>query len=70
MWCSPQDVDHLRRLGKRHLYVLKLDQDHVHEDDAAQSLAMALAGPGVGFDAQAKEGQNQSNRQLRRALEG
>ena len=53
---QPQDVDHLRRLGKRHLYVLKLDQDHVHEDDAAQSLAMALAGPGVSFDAQAKEG--------------
>ena len=50
------EVDHLRRLGKRHLYVLKLDAGQVHEDDAVKLLAGALAGPGVSYGAQPKEG--------------
>ncbi len=50
------ELDHLRRLGKRHLYVLKLDSEHLHEDDAVQYLAQALAGPGVSYEAEPKEG--------------
>ncbi len=38
-----QDVCRLMRLGKRHLYILELDSDQVHEDDAVVDLATALA---------------------------
>jgi molybdenum cofactor synthesis domain-containing protein len=56
---AAQDLCHLMRLGKRHLYVLDLDQDHVHEDEAALILAQALAGPGVTFRGRPKEGKLQ-----------
>jgi hypothetical protein len=42
-----EDLEHLARLGKRHLYVLEIGPDQVHEDEAAQALARALAGEGV-----------------------
>jgi len=42
-----EDVPHLRRIGKEHLYVLHLEPGEVHEDDAALRLATALAGKGV-----------------------
>jgi hypothetical protein len=51
-----QDLCHLMRLGKRHLYVLNLGQDQVHEDEAVLELASALAGPGVSFDRKPREG--------------
>lgn len=54
-----QDLCHLMRLGKRHLYVLKLGPDEVHEDDAAVELAAALAGPGVAFEGRPREGKLQ-----------
>ncbi len=54
-----QDLCHLMRLGKRHLYVLKLDPNQVHEDDAAVELATALAGVGVAFEGRPKEGKLQ-----------
>lgn len=50
------DLDHLRRLGKEHLYVLNLGPGEVHEDEAAIRLAEVLAGPGVIFDDQPSEG--------------
>jgi hypothetical protein len=50
------DLEHLRRLGKEHLYVLHLGPDEVHEDDAAIELARALAGSGVVFSEKATEG--------------
>ncbi|MDL2269125.1 molybdopterin-binding protein [Desulfosarcina sp. OttesenSCG-928-A07] len=53
------DVCHLMRLGKRHLYVLNLGPDQVHEDDAVVELAAALAGPGITFEASPKEGKLQ-----------
>lgn len=53
------DVCHLMRLGKRHLYVLDLGPDEVHEDDAVVELATALAGPGVTFESRPKEGKLQ-----------
>lgn len=51
-----KDLCHLMRLGKRHLYILDLDDDHIHEDDAVLELASALAGPGVTFGGNPKEG--------------
>ncbi|MEJ2723363.1 MAG: molybdopterin-binding protein [Deltaproteobacteria bacterium] len=51
-----QDLPHLRRLGKEHLYVLHIGPGEVHEDDAALRLATALAGQGVTFSQQPSEG--------------
>lgn len=53
---TEEDVDHLRDLGKEHLYVLELGENQVHEDDAARELARALAGPGVVVTGEPKEG--------------
>ena len=51
-----QDIEHLRRLGKRHLYVLSLDEDNIHEDEAVIQMAAALAGPGVSYGSIPREG--------------
>jgi len=53
------DLCHLMRLGKRHLYVLDLNENQVHEDEAVIELANALAGPGVTFEARPREGKIQ-----------
>ncbi len=50
------DLCHLQKLGKRHLYVLSMKEDEIHEDDAARLLADALAGDGVTTDPEPKEG--------------
>lgn len=52
----PEHLPHLRRLGKEHLYVLRLGPDEVHEDDAAKALAGAMAGPGIRCDESPAEG--------------
>ena len=54
-----KDLCQLMRLGKRHLYILDLDKDKIHEDDAVLELAMALSGPGVTFGRRPKEGKIQ-----------
>lgn len=51
-----QDLDHLRRLGKNHLYILKPEGDEMHEDDAAEAIALALCGSGVGWEGEPREG--------------
>ena len=38
-----QDVDHLRRLGKEHIYVLRLGPDEIHENEAALLMAEGIA---------------------------
>ena len=53
---SEEDISHLRRLGKEHLYVLHLEPGEVHEDEAAVRLSTALAGSGVMFDPLPAEG--------------
>jgi molybdenum cofactor synthesis domain-containing protein len=52
----PDDICHFQRLGKSHVYVLTVDADHLHENDAALAIAGALCGPGVGFNGEPKEG--------------
>lgn len=51
-----RDLDHLRRLGKNHLYILKPETEEMHEDDAAKAIADALCGDGVGWDKEPREG--------------
>jgi len=38
-----EDIDHLRRLGKEHIYVLNLGPNDIHENEAAKLLADGLA---------------------------
>ena len=50
------DVCHLRRLGKEHLFALQIGPGELHEDDAAFMLAKALIGQGVEIKGEPKEG--------------
>jgi hypothetical protein len=50
------DLAHLRRLGKNHLYIIRPEGDEIHEDAAAIALANALCGPGVGWNEAPREG--------------
>jgi len=51
-----EDIDHLKRLGKEHIYVLTLGPEEIHENEAAHLLATALAGPGAILSAEPVEG--------------
>ncbi len=51
-----EDIGHLQRLGKEHLFVLSMAEDELHEDEAALRIARALAGDGVAFETEPKEG--------------
>ncbi|HEX8950014.1 MAG TPA: molybdopterin-binding protein [Dissulfurispiraceae bacterium] len=53
---TQEDIGHLRRLGKEQLYVLHMEDDEMHEDDAAYALARALMGEGVAAAGEPKEG--------------
>jgi hypothetical protein len=50
------DICHLQRLGKRHLYVLKIEEGYLHENDAAVAMADAFGGNGVTWQGEPKEG--------------
>ena len=60
------DVCHLMRLGKRHLYILDLDDRRIHEDEAVFELVQALSGPGIIYEEKPKEGKLQ----LKAAFDG
>lgn len=51
-----EDLCHLQRLGKNHLYLIDLEKDEIHENKAATMLAGALAGDGVTWNRKPKEG--------------
>lgn len=51
-----EDICHLQRLGKNHLYVVGLEEDEIHENEAAKMLAQALAGEGIVWDEEPREG--------------
>jgi hypothetical protein len=53
---TSEDLDHLARLGKRHLYVVEISDSGMHEDEAALKLAEALSGPGITFKPKPSEG--------------
>jgi molybdenum cofactor synthesis domain-containing protein len=51
-----EDIEHLRRLGKEHIYALELSEEEIHENEAARLLAQALAGEGVEYSGKVTEG--------------
>jgi molybdenum cofactor synthesis domain-containing protein len=51
-----EDLCRLQKLGKNHLYVVDLAADEIHENEAAAILAGALAGEGVAWENNPKEG--------------
>ena len=51
-----EDICHLQRLGKEHLYALTIPDDEMHENDAAYAIADALMGEGVKIAGEPKEG--------------
>jgi hypothetical protein len=50
------DLCHLQKLGKNHLYQLDLAEDEIHEDEAAAILAAGLAGEGIVWQDAPREG--------------
>ncbi len=51
-----EDIAHLKRIGKDHIYVLTLEDDEIHENEAARILADALSGQGVEVNGEPAEG--------------
>lgn len=51
-----EDLCRLQKLGKNHLYLIDLEEDEIHENQAAAILAEALAGEGVAWKDDPKEG--------------
>ena len=51
-----EDVCRLQRLGKNHLYVVELEADEFHENQAAAVLAAAMAGESVVWENAPREG--------------
>jgi len=51
-----EDLCRMQRLGKNHLYVLDLEEDEIHENEAAAILAEALSGEGVVWENNPREG--------------
>ena len=48
---SEDDVAELLKMGKEHVYVMALEEDELHEDDAAERLADATVGKGLTYSA-------------------
>ena len=51
-----EDICHLQKLGKNHLYLIDLAEDEIHENQAARILAQGLAGIGIEWKSDPKEG--------------
>src|SRR5574340_466559 len=51
-----EDICRLQRLGKNHLYLIDLADDEIHENEAAAILAGALAGEGIAWENNPREG--------------
>jgi molybdenum cofactor synthesis domain-containing protein len=52
-----KDICRLMKLGKRHLYILDIDNtQQIHEDQAVLEIVEALAGNGIVYNNQPKEG--------------
>ncbi len=51
-----EDICHLQKLGKNHLYLIDMEEDEIHENEAAAILANALSGGGIEWKDDPKEG--------------
>jgi hypothetical protein len=47
---SEEDIPELLEMGKEHIYVIELEKDELHEDEAALRLALATVGEGLSYD--------------------
>ena len=61
-----EDICHLQKLGKNHLYLVDLEEGEIHENQAAAIMADALAGENIEWDDDPREGKIA----LRAAVEG
>lgn len=52
----PEDIERLKKLGKENIYVLKLTDDEIHENEAAEMMANALIGDGAKISSEPVEG--------------
>ena len=50
------DLCRLQKMGKNHLYAIEIEEDEIHEDEAAAILAGALAGDGIVWQDEPREG--------------
>jgi len=46
---KPEDIPRLLDMGKRHVYALALNDDFIHENEAAERIGRAAAGDGIRF---------------------
>ena len=51
-----EDLCHLQKLGKNNLYLIDLEENEIHENQAAAILADALAGEGIVWKDEPREG--------------
>lgn len=51
-----EDLCRLQKLGKNHLYLIDLEADEIHENEAAAIMAKALSGKGVVWKNKPREG--------------
>jgi hypothetical protein len=51
-----EDLCHLQKLGKNHLFLIDMAEDEIHEDQAAAILAAGLAGEGIEWRNEPREG--------------
>ncbi len=51
-----EDIEYLKRLGKDNIYALSLGENEIHENDAAELFAAALAGENIVYTPGAHEG--------------
>ena len=51
-----EDLEHLRRLGKEHIFVLELTENEIHENEAARLMVASLAGAGTVYTSEVVEG--------------
>lgn len=47
---QPEDVDELKKMGKNNIFVLELNDNTLHEDEAALRIANAIAGKGISME--------------------
>ncbi|MDZ7640894.1 MAG: molybdopterin-binding protein [Desulfurivibrio sp.] len=64
----PEDIEHLKRLGKEQIFILELTAADIHENEAAALLAAALAGPGTRLSGEPVEGKISLNAAQRGVL--
>lgn len=52
-----EDIPELLKIGKKHIYVLELHENEIHEEDAALRIAAAISGPNLRWT-EPKEGRS------------